>query len=90
VLGRPVRHILLLHLGTLDGDAIEDLLTAYEAAGVRWIALDEAFADPIYTEDVGIADGGSYLGQLARSHHVRVQLPPAPSPPTELIGQACP
>jgi peptidoglycan/xylan/chitin deacetylase (PgdA/CDA1 family) len=88
VLGRPVRHILLLHLGTLDGDAIEALLTAYEAAGVRWISLDEAFADPIYAEDAAIAGGGHYLGQLARKRNV--PLPPTPSPPQDLIARACP
>jgi peptidoglycan-N-acetylglucosamine deacetylase len=65
--GRPVRHILLLHLGAIDADTIEDLLTAYESLGVRWITLDEAMADPIYAENLAGSPGGGFLSQLLRA-----------------------
>lgn len=46
ILGRPIPHILPLHLGAIDADAMDALLTDYERMGVRWISLDEALADP--------------------------------------------
>ncbi len=48
---REVRHVLLLHIGAADADAIEELLTAYEGEGVRWIDLRTALADPFYAID---------------------------------------
>jgi peptidoglycan-N-acetylglucosamine deacetylase len=50
---REVRHVLLLHIGAADADAIEALLTAYEREGVRWIDLRTALADPFYSIDPG-------------------------------------
>jgi peptidoglycan/xylan/chitin deacetylase (PgdA/CDA1 family) len=50
---REVRHILLLHIGSADADAIEDLLTAYEREGVKWIDLERALADDYYRLDSG-------------------------------------
>ena len=49
--GREVRHVLLLHAGVADADALDDLLTAYEREGVRWIDLQTALADPFYAQD---------------------------------------
>jgi peptidoglycan-N-acetylglucosamine deacetylase len=46
--GRQIRHVLLQHIGALDADRMDALLTAYEAAGVRWIDLPTALADPLY------------------------------------------
>jgi peptidoglycan/xylan/chitin deacetylase (PgdA/CDA1 family) len=53
--GREIKHVLLLHIGAADADALDDLLTAYERAGVRWIDLPTALADPFYATDPGIA-----------------------------------
>jgi peptidoglycan-N-acetylglucosamine deacetylase len=63
--GRPIRHILLLHSGTFDALMLERLLTSYEQRGARWITLDEALADPIYSEDVRVPSpaGGTLLEQ---------------------------
>jgi hypothetical protein len=49
--GRDVRHVLLLHAGVADADAIDELLTAYEKEGVRWIDLATALSDPFYARD---------------------------------------
>ena len=46
--GRPVPHVLLLHAGAFDAHVLDRLLSEYEKAGVRWIPLDEALADPVY------------------------------------------
>jgi hypothetical protein len=48
---REVRHVLLLHLGVADEDALDELLTRYERDGVRWIDLPTALADPFFAED---------------------------------------
>lgn len=55
IAGREIKHILLLHVGAADADAIDELLTAFEAEGARFIGLDTALADPIYGEDHGLA-----------------------------------
>lgn len=46
--GHDVPQILLLQIGAADADAIDALLTAYEAEGVRWVGLRAALADPFY------------------------------------------
>jgi peptidoglycan-N-acetylglucosamine deacetylase len=48
---REVRHVLLLHLGVADQDALDELLTKYEREGVRWIDLPTALADPFFAQD---------------------------------------
>lgn len=53
LLGREVPQVLLLHIGPADADAIEDLLTAYEKEGVKWVDLRTALADPMYGLDSG-------------------------------------
>lgn len=46
--GRQVPQVLLLHAGAADADAIDALLTAFEAEGARWVGLRAALADPFY------------------------------------------
>jgi peptidoglycan/xylan/chitin deacetylase (PgdA/CDA1 family) len=88
IAGRPVRHILLLHLGAVTGDTIEELLAAYERNGVRWITLDEAMADPIYTGDPRGSRGGGFLTQLLQARGMR---PPAlRHKPKTARGPTCP
>jgi peptidoglycan-N-acetylglucosamine deacetylase len=87
LVGRPVRHILLLHLGVIDADSIEELLGDFEERGVRWISLEAAMADPIYAENPSVPYGGTYIGQLYESRGVM----PAPEPqtPVELLEAVC-
>jgi peptidoglycan/xylan/chitin deacetylase (PgdA/CDA1 family) len=51
LVGRDIRHILLLHIGAADAAAIDALLTAYEREGVQWVDLPTALADPFYSLD---------------------------------------
>jgi peptidoglycan-N-acetylglucosamine deacetylase len=53
--GRDIVHILLLHLGAEDAEAIDLLLTAFEQEGVRWVPLSKALADPFYSTDRRVA-----------------------------------
>ncbi|AKT40528.1 polysaccharide deacetylase family protein [Chondromyces crocatus] len=67
IYGRPIKQILLLHVGAFDARAIDRLLTAYEKEGVRWISLDDALTDPVYAIDTERTSvwGESLLEQIA-------------------------
>ncbi len=81
--GRAVKQVLLLHVGAADADAIEELLTAYEREGVRWIDLPAALADPFYGEDPHRPwkAGAAFPYAVARARGVK--LPPSPARPAE-------
>jgi peptidoglycan-N-acetylglucosamine deacetylase len=71
-----VPQILLLHLGAADANAIEDLLTAYEAEGAHWIGLRAALADPFYAEQTQPNPFGSSLPyRIAHNHGVDMEPP---------------
>lgn len=86
--GRPIRHILLLHLGALDADAIDSLLADYEKMGVRWITFDEAVSDAVYQKDPHVPGGENYVFQLLRARGM--PLTPQPQPPFKLFDSVCP
>jgi len=48
VVGRPIAHILLLHMNALNADTLDDLLRMFERRGYRFITVDEALRDPAY------------------------------------------
>lgn len=75
IYGRTIAHVLLMHTGSFDAAVLDELLAAYEQAGVRWITLDEALADAAYHEDVRVPGhvGVSLLEQRIERDH-----PPAP------------
>lgn len=74
---RDVAHVLLLHIGAADADAIDDLLTAYEREGVRWVDLRTALADPFYAIDPKLPAryGAAFPYVLAKARGI--QAPPA-------------
>jgi len=48
---RPIKHILLLHIGAFTTDYLDELLTFYKKQGVKFISLSEAMQDPVYSHD---------------------------------------
>ncbi len=48
ITGRPVSHILLLHMNYLNARCLNQLLDYYKAAGWEFITPEEALADSIY------------------------------------------
>ncbi len=48
VVGRPIRHVLLLHASELNAAAFDALATGMEARGYRFVPLAEALEDPAY------------------------------------------
>jgi peptidoglycan/xylan/chitin deacetylase (PgdA/CDA1 family) len=49
--GRQVAQTVLIHLGALDAVMLDDVLTAFEAGGARFVTLEEAHQDPMYALD---------------------------------------
>lgn len=75
--GREVKHVLLLHAGVADADAIEALMTAYEREGVRWIPLPDALQDPFYAMDPGppMRAGAAFPYRAARARGLKAPPP---------------
>src|SRR5712664_75028 len=48
VLGRDIRHTLLMHFNPLNAFLLPDVMSAFEAAGWQWIDAALAFEDPIF------------------------------------------
>jgi peptidoglycan/xylan/chitin deacetylase (PgdA/CDA1 family) len=46
ILGRPIPHVLLLHVGELTAVTLDELLVRYREAGVDFVGLDVALEDP--------------------------------------------
>lgn len=72
--GREIRQVLLLHVGVAEADTLDDLLTAYERAGARWIELPTALADPFYAQDPDQASkaGAAFPYRVAKARGVSV------------------
>ncbi len=87
--GRSIRHILMVHMGAFDALMLDDLLTAYRAAGTRFISLQEATQDPAYrlVPRLVQAGGATFLVQVARDR--RVPLPDALTRPREEVARLC-
>ena len=65
-LGRPVKHILLLHMNYINGQYLDDLLQAYREDGWEFISLEQALEDPLYElPDTYVGPRGlSYLERI--------------------------
>ncbi|MEO0913965.1 MAG: polysaccharide deacetylase family protein [Pseudomonadota bacterium] len=48
-LGRDVTHILLLHMNPINADYLGALLDWYAAEGWRFVTVEEAISDPLYS-----------------------------------------
>lgn len=57
--GRPVRQVMLLHVNRINRDYGDDILAYFQQKGYRFITLDQAYEDSIYTEpDCYVSDAG--------------------------------
>jgi peptidoglycan-N-acetylglucosamine deacetylase len=61
VLGRGVRHTLLLHHNVLNGLFLGDLLRMFERRGWKLIDAEKAFADPVFDSAPNIVPAGESL-----------------------------
>lgn len=74
IAGRPIRQILLLHANQLNGRFLPDLLAMIRGKGYRFITLDSALADPIFTRP------DPYVGPKGISFLERLATPALPVP----------
>lgn len=89
--GRDIRHIVLLHIGIADADALDGLLTAYEHEGVKWVSLEHAMADPFYAvdPDIAFAAGAAFPYVVAKARGVKVDPPIDSRGLEERLEQTC-
>jgi hypothetical protein len=67
VLGREVKHTLLVHFNLLNALFLDDLLTMFEKRGWTWIDAGSAFKDPVYSSlPVTLPAGESLIWALAK------------------------
>lgn len=80
--GRPIQHILLLHIRSLTAATLPRLLDAFVAADVTFVPLDAALADPVYAISTAGSTfvSGTFLRQLMRRHPDSPIAPPPPHP----------
>jgi peptidoglycan-N-acetylglucosamine deacetylase len=87
--GRPIRQILLVHVGAFDAVMMDDVLDAYQHAGVTMIDLETALADPVYQlkTDAGWHGESTFLPRVARERGLRI--PTVPEIPLETLRTLC-
>ena len=86
---RPIKQILLLHIGAFDALMLDELLSAYKKAGVKFIGLNAAVRDVAYALNPGIVWEGelTFLEQMAQSKHM--VLPAKPEVPLKVLDSLC-
>ena len=69
---RQVKEILLLHLSSFSAKMLDQLLTKYEKAGVKWIPFSEATRDPVYRKNTQYLgeNGTAFLYQVMQSRNL--------------------
>jgi peptidoglycan/xylan/chitin deacetylase (PgdA/CDA1 family) len=88
LVGRPIKHVLMLHASAFEAVMLDELLRLYEAADVRFVSLDEALSDPVYQVDTRVTQprGDALLEQLTSRSPAH---PPHPARPLAELEQRC-
>ena len=69
LLGRRVKHTLLVHYNLLNGLYLNDLIEMFRSKGWRWIDAAEAFTDPVFSEKPNLLPAGeSIVWALAKAN----------------------
>lgn len=67
VLGRSIKHTLLLHHNVLNGFFLGDLMAMYKKKGWKLITAEEAFSDPVFSSTPNnVPAGESLIWALAK------------------------
>ena len=61
VLGRPVKHTVLVHFNLLNGLFLGDLLSMFKTKGWRAIDAEEAFTDPVFSAKPKVLPAGESI-----------------------------
>jgi peptidoglycan/xylan/chitin deacetylase (PgdA/CDA1 family) len=69
LLGRPVKHTILVHYNLLNGLFLDDLIKMFKSKGWQWIDACEAFTDPVFSAKPNVLPAGeSILWALAKAN----------------------
>ena len=67
VLGRDIRHTLLMHFNPLNALVLPEVMSAFETAGWQWIDASLAFEDPVFrSQPQTLPAGESLVWALAK------------------------
>jgi hypothetical protein len=67
VLGREVKHSLLVHFNLLNALFLKDLIHYFQEHGWKWIDAEEAFRDPVFLKSPNsMPSGQSLIWALAK------------------------
>ena len=67
VLGRPVKHTVLVHFNLLNGLFLGDVIAMFKSKGWQPIDAEEAFADPVFSARPQVLPAGeSIVWSLAK------------------------
>lgn len=58
LVGRDVKHVLLLHMGAFTAITLDNLLSKFRSLGVKFITMEEALQDTIFDETLDIVVQG--------------------------------
>ncbi len=85
ILGRQIKHVMLLHIGGFETVMLPKLLDLLKQRGFELISLPEAEGDPAYAVDPDLPSnwGGTFLDQMLRAKHIAVPEPSPGSQPPE-------
>jgi peptidoglycan/xylan/chitin deacetylase (PgdA/CDA1 family) len=72
IFGRDIKHVLLIHLSTLNSAALDDVLATMRADGVKFVTLEEALSDPAYGNDPAATSGqgATFLQLMIAARHL--------------------
>jgi peptidoglycan/xylan/chitin deacetylase (PgdA/CDA1 family) len=81
--GREIPQILLIHANDLNAEALDELLTRFEARGYRFVSLDQAMADPAYqSRDTWVGKmGPTWFVRWSVSKNLNLSFRADPDPP---------
>lgn len=87
--GRPIRHILLLHIGAFTALRMDGMLAMLKERGARFISLEEALEDPIQSLEpvAGRTVRGPLLHQIRAAK--KAQYVPIPAVPDPALAVLC-
>jgi peptidoglycan/xylan/chitin deacetylase (PgdA/CDA1 family) len=86
VVGRPMRHVLLLHDNEINAGHLSEILALLRRRGYRFVTLEEALRDEAYRLPDTYAGraGVSWLYRWAVSRKIAVDWKREPEPPEEI------
>jgi peptidoglycan-N-acetylglucosamine deacetylase len=89
IFGRPMSHVLLLHLGAFSSAILPDLLDLLQKKGFTLVTLEEALRDPAYQSDPDAANatGGTLLEQWLDAR--KMKYPSVPAKPYKELAGMC-